>query len=98
MGQSRRHRQKESLAARYRQADDQEITERWKALRPRLGRYFLIFSGVAVVLFGCNRVLHPSQVVTNVINVAFQIASAFSVCLMMLLLSAMYFARQSTKG
>ena len=69
---------------RFDQIDDKVLAARWNALLPRALRGSLLFASLALALFAFNHLARPGQTLTNVINIAFQIASVFTACLLFL--------------
>ncbi|HUO07531.1 MAG TPA: hypothetical protein VM008_04470 [Phycisphaerae bacterium] len=70
---------------------NEEIQKKWDALLPNFIRYTSLAAIVSIGVYLTNHFGHLSQRATDIVVVAFEISSIFTVCFLFLTLAALYF-------
>lgn len=77
--------------AKMQELTPQEIQARWSALLPKVLLWLGFFGAATLGIFIFNHVATPSQKMTDILNVAFQIGCIFVVCFAFLTIAAVFF-------
>ena len=75
------------------QMTDQELQQRWAALFPQCILGGSICAAVSVAVFLYNHLCKPTQHVTDLLTVVFQISTVFTVCFVFLAAERFYGSR-----
>ncbi len=90
-------KRKSAVERRLSTMSQDEMAQRWLALRPRYVRWSALFALAATILFLYNRMVQLQQGTVNIVNVAFQICCIFLVLFATMTAMSFIYGRPSKK-